>query len=227
MNERMIKDIEISAIERMERDIFLSRRKDIFERQTMLISLMPKLIFPMVLMLIVMMLLEPAKNLMSQYERILSAEAEGMERLPDLRKQITVLEKQLANLTTSSIDSRLGKIEKSIAAGDVDLDEVATLQQLKADFDILKTYMFSNPEDLVKLKTLQRDYAEMSSEIGDYVKKDVVEREIRFLTNMFYTVLGLFGILISIVGGSWWFTARKLKALNSEELNNARQQDAA
>jgi len=220
MNERIMRDMEISKIERMEREMFLARRKDIFERQTMIINLMPKLIFPLVLMLIAMMLLEPTKNLMSQYERILSAEAEGMERLPELRKQITILEKQLANLTASSVENRLTKIEKSIAAGDVDINEVATLHQLKSDFDILKTYMFSDPEDLVKLKTLQRDYSEMSSEISDYVKKDAVEREIKFLTNMFYTVLAFLGILISIVGGSWWFTSRKLKALNAEELNN-------
>ncbi|MFT4757487.1 MAG: hypothetical protein ACI91R_002141, partial [Vicingaceae bacterium] len=118
------------------------------------------------------------------------------------------------------------KIEKSISAGDVDIDEVATLQQLKADFEIMKTYMFSDPEDLVKLKTLQRDYQEMSSNIDGFVEKDIVDREIGYLNNMFYTVLGFLGLLISIAGGSWWSTSRKLKALNSEELNKQSQSDS-
>lgn len=202
--------------EMMEKDLFLSRKRAIYERQLQMINLLPKLIFPMIFMLIAMMLLEPAKNLMSQYERILAAEASGMERLPELKKQISVLEKQLATLTSQSIETRLSFIEKSIAVGDVDVDEVATLQKLKSDFEILKSYMFSDPEDLVKLKTLQRDYQEISNSIDDYVHKDVVEREISYLNNMFYTVLGFLGILISIAGGSWYSTARKLRAMNNE-----------
>ncbi|MEI8640212.1 hypothetical protein P4S68_00310 [Pseudoalteromonas sp. Hal099] len=216
MQERMMSDRER---EMMERDLFLSRKRAIYERQLQMVNLLPKLIFPMIFMLIAMMLLEPAKNLMSQYERILAAEASGMERLPELKKQISVLEKQLATLTSQSIESRLSIIEKSIAVGDVDVDEVATLQKLKSDFEILKSYMFSDPEDLVKLKTLQRDYQEISSSINDYVHKDVVEREISYLNNMFYTVLGFLGILISIAGGSWYSTARKLKAMNNESGN--------
>ena len=205
--------------EMMERNMYLSRERAFIDRQFQMINLLPKLIFPMILLLIAMILLEPAKNLMSQYERILAAEAAGMERLPELRKQIGVLEKQLATLSSQSIESRLSTIERSIAVGDVDVDEVATLQKLKADFEILKSYMFSDPEDLVKLKTLQRDYQEISGSIDDYVHKDVVEREINYLNNMFYTVLGFLGILISIAGGSWYSTAKKLKSMNNEPSN--------
>lgn len=216
MQERMMSDRER---ERMERDIYLSRKRAFIDRQFQMINLLPKLIFPMLLLLIAMMLLEPAKNLMSQYERILAAEATGMERLPELKKQIVVLEKQLATLSSQSIESRLSTIERSIAVGDVDVDEVATLQKLKADFEILKSYMFSDPEDLVKLKTLQRDYQEISGSIEDYVHKDVVERELNYLNNMFYTVLGFLGILISFAGGSWYSTAKKLKSMNNEPSN--------
>lgn len=216
MQERMMSDRER---ETMELDMYLSRKRAFIDRQFQMINLLPKLIFPMILLLIAMMLLEPAKNLMSQYERILAAEAAGMERLPELRKQIGVLEKQLATLSSQSIESRLSTIERSIAVGDVDVDEVATLQKLKADFEILKSYMFSDPEDLVKLKTLQRDYQEISGSIDDYVHKDVVERELNYLNNMFYTVLGFLGILISIAGGSWYSTAKKLKSINNEPSN--------
>lgn len=144
-------------------------------------------------------------------------EASGMERIPELRKQIAILEKQLVALSSKSIESRLGTIEKSIAVGDIDVNEVATLQQLKSDFDVLKSYMFNDPEDLVKLKTLQRDYKELKGGINEYVHKDVVEREISFLTNLFYTVLAFLGILISIVGTSWYSTAKKLRNINSED----------
>ncbi len=213
MQERMLRDEERHMI---ERDMYLSRKRSMFERQTRVINLLPKLFIPMVLMLVAMTLLDPIKNIMSQYERILSAEASGMERIPDLKKQISLLEKQVASLSSESIESRLSTIEKSISVGDVDVDEVATLQELKADFTILKSYMFSDPEDLVKLKTLQRDYQEISRDIESYVHKDTVEREINYLTNMFYTVLAFLGILISIVGGSWFTTSKKLKTMINE-----------
>lgn len=213
MQERMMSDREK---ELMDRDMYLSRKRTFIDRQFQVMNLFPKVLIPLMLILMVMMLLEPTKNLMSQYEKILAAEAAGMERLPELRKQISVLEKQLATLSSQSIENRLSTIEKSIAVGDIDVDEVATLQKLKADFETLKSYMFSDPEDLVKLKTLQRDYQEISGSIGDYVHKDVVERELSYLNNMFYTVLAFLGILISIAGGSWYSTAKKLKSMNND-----------
>jgi hypothetical protein len=217
MQERMMSDKERALMERQERQMYISKRTEFIERQQRMFDILPKIFVPMLIMFIIVLLGEPAKNLMIQYERILSAEASGMERIPELKKQITVLEKQLVTLSSQSIESRLARIEKSIAIGDVDVSEIATLQKLKVDFDVLKSYMFSDPEDLVKLKTLQRDYKEISGSIEDYVHKDVVERELSFLTNLFYTILAFLGILISIVGTSWYSTTKKLKSINKEE----------
>ena len=214
MSDRMYEEIER---EKLQREYYLSRKRDIFERQASIINLMPKLMVPMIFMLIAMMLLEPAQSLIVQYERILTAEANGMERIPELRKEIKILEKQIASLSSKSIENRLGKIEQSIAIGEIDSEQLTTLSELRKDFEILKSYMFSDPKDLVELKTLQRDYKEIAESVGQYVQKDVVDREISFLNNMFYTVLGFLGILISIAGGSWWSTSKKLKAINTEE----------
>ncbi|MCK6261696.1 hypothetical protein KP803_00245 [Vibrio sp. ZSDE26] len=216
MQERMMNDKERYLMERMEKDAYLLRRKDLFERQERMFNILPKLLVPMIFLFMVMMLVEPAQKLMTQYERILAAEASGMERLPDLRNQIDVLEKQLVSLSSKSIESRIATIEKSIEVGDIDVTEVATLQKLKADFEVLNSYMFTDPTDLVELKTLQRDYKELKESISSYVHKDVVARELSFLTNLFYTILAFLGILISIVGTSWYTTTKKLKSLNSE-----------
>jgi LPXTG-motif cell wall-anchored protein len=43
------------------------------------------------------------------------------------------------------------------------------------------------------------------------MKSDDINREIGFLQNMFYTIIGLFGILVSLVGGSWWFAVKRVK----------------
>ena len=199
----------------MERDSYIKyemeHRKSLFERQSMLMSLMLKMIVFAALFFVLLAASKPIEGILTQYERILAAEAAGMERLPQLRKQIETLEKQMASLSTNSIESRLNKIEKAIQTGDLSVDEIATLQQLLSDFQVLKSYMFENPEDLVKLKTLQRDYSELLASRSDYIKKDDVMRELGFLQNLFYTVLGLFGILVSLVGGSWWFASKRAK----------------
>jgi len=203
-----------------ERDLYFSRRNYIVERQKKIIDSIPNLITPIILIIIAIMILEPAKNVMSEYSLLLAAETSGMERIPELQKQIGVLEKQLAALTNQSIESRLSVIEKSIAVGDLDIDEVATLQNIKADFDILKSYMFSNPEDLIELKTLQRDYQEIAGGMENYVHKDDIKREFSFLSNMFYTVLGFLGILISLAASSWYSTTKKLSIINIDQGND-------
>ena len=217
MQEKMMSDKEKYLMESMDKNSYLLRRKEIFERQERMFNILPKLMIPLIFMFVVMMLAEPAQKLMTQYERILAAEASGMERIPELRKQIDVLEKQLVSLSSKSIESRLATIEKSIEVGDIDVSEVATLQKLKSDFEILKSYMFTDPEDLVELKTLQRDYKELKSDAKDYVRKDTVDREFSFLTNLFYTLLAFLGILVSIVGTSWYITTKRIKALINED----------
>ena len=82
-----------------ERDLYFSRRNYIVERQKKIIDSIPNLITPIILIIIAIMILEPAKNVMSEYSLLLAAETSGMERIPELQKQIGVLEK-----TTRSSD---------------------------------------------------------------------------------------------------------------------------
>lgn len=147
----------------MERDSMIqyemAHRSSIFERQSMFMSIMMKMIVIAMIVLFIMNASKPIGGILQQYERILASEAAGMERLRKLRGQIETLEKQMAALSTASIESRLSTIVKAINTGDLSVEEIATLQQLLSDFQVLKSYMFESPEDLVKLKTLQRDYS--------------------------------------------------------------------
>jgi len=193
--------------------IYRSERISMIERQLMIMPVFFKLILMMAVVMVILSASKPLGGILNQYERILSAEASGMERLPQLKRQIEILEKQMVSLSSSSIETRLKAIEKAINTGELSVEEISTLQQLSNDFQTLKSYMFDNPEDLVKLKTLQRDYSELVRSKDNYMTSSEVMREISFLQNMFYTILGLFGILVSLVGGSWWFSVRREKNL--------------
>lgn len=193
--------------------IYRSERISMIERQLMIMPVFFKLILMMAVVMVILSASKPLGGILNQYERILSAEASGMERLPQLKRQIEILEKQMVSLSSSSIEARLKAIEKAINTGELSVEEISTLQQLSNDFQTLKSYMFDNPEDLVKLKTLQRDYSELVRSKDNYMTSSEVMREISFLQNMFYTILGLFGILVSLVGGSWWFSVRREKNL--------------
>jgi hypothetical protein len=162
-------------------------------------------------MYIIVFFAVPIRGILERYQEILAAEAQGMQRLPDLQKQIATLEKQLSSLTSESIDARLKTIEQAIHAGQIKPEDVATVQDLNRDLNILKTYMFRDPTELVELKQLQKDYRDLRETQGQLIKKDDVMREINILNNLYYATTGVFGLILAVMGGFSWYTAKRPK----------------
>ena len=183
------------------RDPFIERQRWMF---TQVFRMMP-----FIILLYCFVFFAPAiRGILEEYESILASEAEGMQRLPDLRKQISTLEAQLASLTTKSIETRLSTIETAVRVGSVKPDDIATVQELKEELDVLKTYMFRDPRELVELKELQKNYQEIRENQDRLITKDEAYREIKFTNNLFYASIGLFALLLAVMGGSWISTRR-------------------
>ena len=142
-----------------------------------------------------------------------------MKRLPELEKQIATLEKQLTALTSETIDSRLKRIEEAIRVGQIRPEDVATVQELSKELNILKTYMFRDPTELVELKQLQKDYREVRETQKQQISKEEAMREIAFLNNLYYATTGVFGLILAVMGGSWWVTTRRMKRQEPPQLN--------
>lgn len=158
---------------------------------------------------VVIVLLPPAAGILRRHEQILAAQAEGMKKIPNLEATIRKLEEQQSLLSTTSIEARIDAIEKAIQAGRIKPDQVATLLDVKRDIEVLKTYMFRDPRELVELKELQNNYRVLNDAVSAAATREMVRAEIGTLQMLFGVSLAFFGLLFSVLFGSWWFIGRK------------------
>lgn len=167
----------------------------------------------------------PVKNILNAKYEIMQAQANGLKMIPNIEGKISNIEKQLAALTTENIEARLKNIEIAISKGEIKPEQLKSLQQLRDDFSVMKSFMFSNPDQLVALKTLQKEYADLHGILEKIMKKDDILREINSVRNLFYATLTIGGILVSIFAGAWFVAFRqRIKPIQEK---NAQQSAAA
>ncbi len=181
------------------REIYFRRRQ-----QMILVSIMLLFVFPM--FLVAILLVPPIRGILNQQEQIMSARYEGMKKIPDLEQKLEKLEGQIGLLTTESIDRRLQTIEKAINVGGLNTEDVATVIDIKKDMDTLKSYMFSDPKELVELKELQKNYKNLVESQSLYATQDSLESKIGFLRTILYVSLAFLGIILTAIS---LFVAKK------------------
>lgn len=160
----------------------------------------------------IIFLVPPIQGILSKKEQLLSAQVEGMKRIPDIELKLEKLQNQIQILTTDSIDSRLTKIETAINSGSVRAEQVKSFWQLTKEIETLKGYMFQDPKELVELKELQKNYATLASSSEIYATKETVNSQINTMQMVLGLSLTFFGLLFTVVFGSWWFIGRKPQA---------------
>jgi hypothetical protein len=153
-------------------------------------------------------LMPAVSGILKAKHAIMLAQAEGFRKIPDIEGRISTLDKRTLTLTSENIEARLGKIETAIKVGQVNPETLSSLQELRNDFNALKTYMFSDPDKLVELRTLQNDYQQLKQAQSQMITKEAVSSQINSTKDLFWISLGLHGILFTIMIGALgtWFT---------------------
>ena len=100
-------------------------------------------------------------------------------------------------------------MEKALKIGKLSSDDIASLNDLKKEMLKLKTYLFSDPNEVVEFKELQSNYKKLSEAQTNYATKDHLRSEISTLQTILTVSLSFFGILFTVMFGSWWFVGRK------------------
>jgi len=187
---------------------------------------MPFLMRTMLLAMLVMaglLVLVQVTKIVPSIQRMLDAQADmvaaqaaGLKVIPDLEAKIADLDKRTKTLTSQEIDSRLTRIETAIRVGQVSPSQLASLQQLRQDFDSLKTFMFARPEQLVEFRTLQRDYLELKEASKNIMPRQDMLRELESTKTLFYWNLAVFGVLASIFAGAWFMALRQTMKLKGQ-----------
>lgn len=187
----------------VNREDYLYRRR----KQTLIIIFASLVLFPLVFS--VLQLVPAYQSILSKEEQILDAQLEGMKKIPNIEKNLSQLESQISILSTESIEARLSKIENAIHAGDINSDEIGSFIDLQNDITTLKTYMFRDPKELIELKILQKDYRELADNQSQYATKEALRSEVSTFQTILTISLSFFGLLFTVVFGSWWFIGKR------------------
>jgi hypothetical protein len=142
----------------------------------------------------------PLKSILQHKDELLSAQLHGLTAIPDLQAKIALLNDQVKLLTTTSIETRLQTIETAIHSGNLKPEQIASFEDMRKELETLKTYMFQDPQKLVDLKQLQKDYRELSFATSGYATKQELESKNAFTRDILYVSLALWGILFTVVG---------------------------
>lgn len=161
---------------------------------------------------------------LNQENKLLEAELDGIYKVPELESLLSNLEERVRILNTKEINGRLSKIEKSLEIADLDFDQIKSIKQLREDYEKIQSYVFQNPDQVIEVKQLQRDYIEIKARQEKFMEKDDIEREFNFDRILLTSALGVFGILATIFGVSWFSMWRKsnneIKSNTSESKEN-------
>lgn len=117
-------------------------------------------------------MITPLRNILDSKAQILQLQAKGYVVIPNMESKILDLNKAVETLTTKSIENRLSKIEKTIKVGEIKIEDIQSLQEIRDDFKVLKTYMFETPEKLIEFRSIQKDYSGLKDDLSKTMEKD-------------------------------------------------------
>jgi len=177
----------------------LWRQKRVMRLATIQLAMIPVYV-------VTIMLILPIRGILNKQEQIMSAQLQGMQKVPELEKKIAKLESQINLLTTESVDSRIRILEKSLNTANLKPEEIASLNQLREDLTRIKTYMFNDPREVVEFKEMQRDYHNLAAAQSQFATKEAMQSGMATVQWIFGLLIG---VLYTIYFGSWWFASRK------------------
>ncbi|MGR9117138.1 MAG: hypothetical protein ACU85E_15365 [Gammaproteobacteria bacterium] len=138
----------------------------------------------MVVVFLMGFFLMPSHNALSSYKRVQLEEVYRARANPVLTAEIDNLKAQLIGLVSGSIESKLRTLEQSVKLGTVSYS-LGTIEDLKNDVKVLRSYSESVKEDKVRL-TNERLLNEMSQ-----------------LKDLIYFTLASCGLMVAAVAGIW------------------------
>lgn len=148
---------------------------------------------------VTMSLLPIVKDFFMAKRRQLETQQQAILNLPEINSRIEALDARLKLLTTGSIDGRVSALERALHLGNISADQVASLEDLRRELEILKTYMFSDPKGLVELKQMEADYKNLTERQADLATKEDVRSAAAAANDRLYLTWAFLGILFAII----------------------------
>jgi hypothetical protein len=163
------------------------------------------------------------RSILQHKDKILEAQLQGIQQIPDIQVKITSLSDQLKALSATAIENRLQTIETAMSVGNVKPEQIATVQDIRKEIDTLKTYMFSDPKALVDLKQLEKDYGDLNATLKNCPTKTEFESGMSTTKDLIYFTWTLVGVVFAIL---MWFGPKIFSSQTSVPTVPVAKQDA-
>ena len=146
-----------------------------------------------------MSLLPVLKSFFAAKQRQIEAQQQAIFTLPEIQARIEALDGRLKLLTTASIEGRVTTIEQALHVGNVSADQIASLQDLTKEVEVLKGYMFSDPKELVELKQMEADYKTLMAKQDAMASKEDLRSAASAANDRLYLTWAFLGIIFAIM----------------------------
>ena len=140
----------------------------------------------------------PTNSLLRSYEanQISAQVYSNVPMNPAVSAEINTLKGQLVGLISGSIESKLRTLEVSIRSGKVSSSDLGTIQDLKNDVKVLKTYSETGAGRLIA-----NPYAVENKAVT--VDNHQLLKEVSQLKSLIYFSIASCGLMFAAVGGIW------------------------
>jgi hypothetical protein len=130
-----------------------------------------RIYFGLVIIILFAFLAIPVYNILQNYNTLLERQVKSLPRIDNWERRIIEQEKRLKLLTTESIDGRLEKVEKFLATGNFNKDELKNLQQISVELKKIKSDIYISPARIGEFRELQYKFdifeQKMENKIND------------------------------------------------------------
>ncbi len=125
-----------------------------------------------------------------------TAEIYNLPMNPVVSAEINMLKAQLVGLISGSIESKIRTLENSIRTGIIASTDMGTIQDLKNDVKVLKTYSATGAGRLIAQPELETPQA------GTIANEQLL-KEISQLKGLVYISIVSCGLMLAAIGGVW------------------------
>ncbi len=136
---------------------------------------------------------------------------------PEVYKKVELLKGKMDALVTGSMETKVNRLEKNLTSGIIRPADLETIQGLKTDLQILRTYSEQNSIASLGMGTHQESIMSLNA-TSPILYSDELLHEISNLRSLFYLSIASCGFLIVVVSGAWLYSSTRLKQLSGSTL---------
>ena len=168
-----------------------------------------------VLLLASLILLATAKYLLGAMAFPPSIESPDSVKLRRYQVQLNTIKENMATVVSDSLETRMRRLEQSVAAGTVGSQEIQALDDLSRDLHVLEKYTSGNNGNVMDTERLMHPRFRTQAEVLPDSGSDSLRELVRVKHLLYFSVASC-SVALVLVGGYWWRNVIHVRRLGAD-----------